>query len=100
MLAWCGHRWREQSTKMDGAAPQAQQQAVTSDHQTPTTVGMLGLRLRRRVDTRDEDRRCEGRQPPFRARAIRLGVVPEIACLTQDAFAPHDNRKSRIAGAA
>lgn len=45
-------------------------------------------------------RRCAEKQQPYRGRVIRPGAVPEIIYPTRDAFAPRDNRKSRIAGAA
>ena len=86
------------SMRMDGAAPQPQQRSRAAIG--AATLGMLGLRLRRRVGTRDEDRRCEEKQRPYRGRVIRPGAVPEIVYPTRDAFAPRDNRKSRIAGAA
>ena len=61
------------SMQMDAAAPQAQQRSRAAIGLA--TLGTSSLRLRRRVDTRDEDRRCEGKQPPFRVQAIRPGGV-------------------------
>ena len=86
------------SMQRDGAASQPQQRSRAAIGST--TLGTLGLRLRRRVDTHDEDRRCAEKRRPYRGRVIRPGAVPEIVYPTRDAFAPRDNRKSRIAGAA